>query len=321
MNRLNIWHFIQQKIEHDGSVALMMVPQSIGSSPGRQGHLMAIANDDSMYGTIGGGAMEYKQVEACKKHLKAQQTKPLYQRLTHEKKEDADWSGLSCSGEQTILSFFLYPVDKILIEEILDKQNDRRWSLVCTSDGRLACVLNEVPLQRYMYHFGQENEWSYQFMINQRDHVFIIGAGHVGQALCRQLHFLDFDITLIDNRKKLPTEETDTLIHQKVICNYKKVANFVLSSPLDYIVIMSFSSALDQLILSQLIQKPCKYIGMMASSTKAQRIRAALQKKGLDSALLERVHTPIGISLSCKSPAEIAVSVAAQMIQIRNQTI
>jgi xanthine dehydrogenase accessory factor len=321
MNTLKIWQFILTKLQNNIAVAFLVVPQSVGSSPGRQGHFMAVAADHSMCGTVGGGAMEYIQVEASKKHLKNGRKEHVYQRLVHEKTLDSEWSGLSCSGEQTILSYFLYNKDAGLIERILDNYSQNSCCLICYSDGRLICQEVAEQRQRYAYTFIDKTQWSFCFKVNQKERIFLVGAGHVGQALCRQLYLLDFEIILLDNRKDLPTEAVQSFIDQKVICNYKKVANFVSSTYLDYIVIMSFSSALDQLILSQLIHKPFKYIGMMASLSKVQRIRASLIKKGFDAALLNKLHSPIGLSLPCKSPAEIAVSVAAQLIQIRNQVL
>ena len=156
---------------------------------------------------------------------------------------------------------------------------------------------------------------------NFQERVYLVGAGHVGLALCRQLALLNFKIILIDNRAELPTAEYDQFISKKIIISYKKVANFVLSTKHDYIVIMSFSSALDTLILSQLIDKEARYIGMMASKVKVDRIRATLLEKGHSETAFERVHTPIGSPIKCKSPAEIAVSVAAQMIDVRNSNL
>ena len=81
---------------------------------------------------------------------------------------------------------------------------------------------------------------------------------------------------------------------------------------------MTFSSALDSLVLSQLIEHPCRYIGLMASKTKAERIQNTILQKGFSKEQFERVNTPIGLPIKCKSPAEIAVSVAAQIIEARN---
>jgi len=70
MKETMLWEFVKIKLKLEQRVALLFVPESIGSSPGRQGHQMVVSEDATLLGTIGGGGMEYKQVERCKKQLK-----------------------------------------------------------------------------------------------------------------------------------------------------------------------------------------------------------------------------------------------------------
>lgn len=320
MEEKKFWEFVIAKLQLAQRVALLFVPESIGSSPGRQGHQMAVAEDGSLLGTIGGGAMEYKQVELCKKLLASKTKACIRQQLIHDKSDKNKWSGLSCSGEQTVLTFFLDAMDIRLVEQILSAcEAETTHHLVLTSDSCLLLEVVDSSAAKFEYTYKATDVWTYRYILNFQEKVYLIGAGHVGLALCRQLALLNFKVILIDNRAALPTQEYDQFISKKIISNYKKVANFVPSSKHDYIVIMSFSSALDTLILSQLINKEARYIGMMASKVKVERIRGILLEQGHSEAAFERVHTPIGLPIKCKSPAEIAVSVAAQMIDIRNQ--
>lgn len=320
MEETKLWDFVHRKLTAKQRVALMFVPESIGSSPGRQGHQMAVSQDAALMGTIGGGAMEYKQVEACKKRLQEEEIKTCrWQRLIHDKMDKSKWSGLSCSGEQTVLTYFLDFSAIDLIEEILSAcQSEETYHLALRSNGRIALEEVSATTPQFSYTFIASDDWEYRYFLNFQEKVYLVGAGHVGLALCQQLSLLNFKVILIDNRSNLPTQEYDQFISKKIITNYKKVANFVPSTLHDYIVIMSFSSALDTLILSQLIDKEARYIGMMASKVKVDRIRTTLLSKGHRLEAFERVHTPIGLPIKCKTPAEIAVSVAAQMIKVRN---
>lgn len=320
MEEPKLWEFVLTKLKLGQRVALLFVPESIGSSPGRQGHQMAVCEDTTLLGTIGGGAMEYKQVEACKKLLISKNKQCIWQRLIHDKRDKSKWSGLSCSGEQTVLTFFLEATDLDLVQQILVAcPEEQTYHLVLKADNSLFLEEMDASALKFEYDYKTENEWTYRYILNFQEKVYLIGAGHVGLALCRQLALLNFKVILIDNRPDLPTEEYDQFIAKKMITSYKKVASFVPSTQHDYIVIMSFSSALDTLILSQLIDKKARYIGMMASKVKVNRIRTALLGKGHLEAAFERVHSPIGLPIQCKSPAEIAVSVAAQIIDVRNR--
>ena len=320
MEERTLWEFVNTKLKLGQRVALLFVPESIGSSPGRQGHQMAVSEDATLFGTIGGGAMEYKQVEACKKQLATTTKACIRQQLIHDKSDKSKWSGLSCSGEQTVLTFFLDAAELDLVETILSAcLEEATYHLVLKADNSLFLEKMNASASKFDYQYTAEHIWTYRYILNFQERVYLIGAGHVGLALCRQLTFLNFKVILIDNRPELPTVKYDEFISKKIITSYKKVANFVPSTKHDYIVIMSFSSALDTLILSQLINKEARYIGMMASQVKVDRIRAILLGKGYSESAFERVHTPIGLPIKCKSPAEIAVSVAAQIIEVRNK--
>lgn len=314
-----LWLFAQKKLAEGQPVAFMLVPQSRGSSPGRQGHQMMVARDAAMLGTIGGGVMEYQQVEACKKALWEEKKAISWKQLIHSQTNREKWSGLSCSGEQIVLTFFLEVKDKDWVTKLLRLlEEEVSYTIVADAKTGLSLEKTKAHSSRFNYVFKTEKDWSYSYQLGFQETVYLIGAGHVGLALCQQLSLLNFKIVLIDNRANLPTEEYDQFISKKIITSYKKVATFVPSTSADYIVIMSFSSALDTLILGQLMDKPARYIGMMASQTKVKRVQATLLKQGHAETAFKRVHTPIGLPIKCKTPAEIAVSVAAQMIEIRN---
>lgn len=318
MQELKLWTFVHEKLTKGINIGLMMVPQSFGSSPGRQGHIMAVSRDGEMIGTIGGGAMEFIQVEDCKKVLEGKRKLVSWKKLIHDKSDKKFWSGLSCSGEQIVITFCLNQTDLHIVDSILKAlDSEKDFSLIFTSENTINLEATVTDNPQYNYHFVSESEWKYQFIVGVREKVYLIGAGHVGLALCKQLYLLNYQVILIDNRSELATEAYEQFIAKKIITNYKNVADFVPSTIHDYIVIMSFSRALDILILSQLINKPSRYIGLMASKTKAEMIQKVILEKGFSEAQFNRVHTPIGIPIKCKSPAEIAVSVAAQMIQIR----
>jgi xanthine dehydrogenase accessory factor len=322
MEEKQLWEFVITKLNLGQRVALLFVPESIGSSPGRQGHQMAVAEDATLFGTIGGGAMEYKQVEACKKLLATETKECIWQQLIHDKSDKSKWSGLSCSGEQTVLTFFLDGTDLDLVQQILLAcTEEETYHLVLKADNSLFLEKMDASASKFEYNYTAEEAWTYRYILNFQEKVYLVGAGHVGLALCRQLALLNFKVILIDNRAELPIAEYDQFISKKIITSYKKVANFVPSTKHDYIVIMSFSSALDTLILSQLIDKESRYIGLMASKVKVDRIRTTLLGKGHSETSFERVHTPIGLPIKCKSPAEIAVSVAAQIIEVRNSEL
>src|SRR5688500_17814025 len=104
---LALWKFIAKQLNTGESVELLIVAESKGSSPGRQGFKMAVSEHDEITGSIGGGIMEIKLVELARMRLKDQQDNPLIKKQIHSKTAGRHQSGMICSGEQTILYYKL----------------------------------------------------------------------------------------------------------------------------------------------------------------------------------------------------------------------
>ena len=84
-----------------------------------------------------------------------------------------------------------------------------------------------------------------------------------------------------------------------------------------YVVIVTRGHTHDMDVLVQALRTPARYIGLMASRSKHARMVAALREAGLDEDALARVHSPIGLDIGAETPAELAVSIVAEMIQVR----
>ena len=106
---IELWQFVANRLKNDEKVLLLVVVESTGSSPGRQGFKMGIDTEGSLLGSIGGGIMEIKLVELAKSYLQKNDTTPFLKKQIHNKNVAQDQSGMICSGEQTIL---FYPLQK-----------------------------------------------------------------------------------------------------------------------------------------------------------------------------------------------------------------
>src|SRR5262245_35842603 len=104
---LNLWQFIAKRLGRKEKVMLLVVAESSGSSPGRQGFKMAVGADGQLCGSIGGGIMEVKLAELAKARLKKEEPEAIVKRQIHRASAPLDRSGMICSGEQTVLFFSL----------------------------------------------------------------------------------------------------------------------------------------------------------------------------------------------------------------------
>ena len=151
-------------------------------------------------------------------------------------------------------------------------------------------------------------------IIHPTDQLIIYGAGHVGMALANLAVQLDYNVILIDPRIDFAYPEPNI--------------NFIEKHPLSIIhelpfglhcdhFITTHEHQLDQDILLAIQNKPIRYLGMIGSKTKKIKFQMRFSAGDYDTEVFERLHTPAGINIQAKSPMEIAVSIAAELIQNR----
>lgn len=148
--------------------------------------------------------------------------------------------------------------------------------------------------------------------------LYIIGGGHCGMALSNLASKTGFLVTVIDNRPEWASKTKHPNAVNTVCCDYMETTKQIKFSKECYIVIMTHGHAHDAIVLEQLIQKEYKYIGMIGSLRKVKIVLDDLAKKGIPEAKIRSVFSPIGLDLLTHTPDEIAVSIVAQMIAVKN---
>ena len=138
------------------------------------------------------------------------------------------------------------------------------------------------------------------------EELIIFGNGHVAQAVDNTMTGTKFKVHLLDMHQR-PWKES----LQEV---YSKEKN-------NYLVIMTHDHKLDEEILEELLKSniQCKYLGMIGSITKWQRFQKRLLEKGITTAQLQNVKCPIGLKLWGKAPKEVAISLAAELLDLINR--
>jgi xanthine dehydrogenase accessory factor len=148
--------------------------------------------------------------------------------------------------------------------------------------------------------------------------LIIFGAGHIGCALSQIGRMLDFNVTVVDNRGEFANREhlphADTIIAE----DYQKVLENFVSSENSYIIIVTHKHAHDFEILEQLIHKPFCYLGMIGSRSKVAKAFQQLRDKGTSEEIIKKIYSPVGISIGASTPAEIAISIAAELVAVRS---
>ena len=146
-------------------------------------------------------------------------------------------------------------------------------------------------------------------------HIALFGAGHVGQAVVNALAGLDCQITWVDSRPEFAPPEARSNVDWLCVADPARLANNLPAGSL--CLVMTHSHALDFDICAQLlVRQDIKFCGLIGSASKRARFERRFKQAGLDTAVIDRLTCPIGIAgINGKLPAEIAVSVAAQILQ------
>jgi len=152
----------------------------------------------------------------------------------------------------------------------------------------------------------------------RENQLIIFGAGHIGKALTKYAPDFGFSVTVIDNRDGIENDiDLDKIsLDTRIYTNAAKEIDFNNQS---FIVIVSPKHKYDEEILEICAKKPNAYIGMIGSKTKVAKAKERLLKERLLTyEELEKVDMPIGIKFNAQTPEEIAISILAKMIDVKN---
>jgi xanthine dehydrogenase accessory factor len=327
---------------HEGyAVALATVVETWGSSPRQAGAKMALTNATAMSGSVSGGCVESAVAEEAIKTLSTGRPRLLHFGVS----DDTAWGvGLACGGK---LWVFVEPLDRSWWEQVSACIRAQRAAVTITVlQGDLAgekMLVGSAGEIRYITSRldageGIASALAESAAVNggntrrqevagldvlidlhhRQPRLIIIGGAHVALALHNFAHQLGFRVVLIDPRRAFSTPErfpnAESILH-----SYPDKALPQVGIDADtYIAVLTHDPKIDDPALQTALPSPARYIGVLSGRrTHRQRVRR-LVEKGIDPALLERIHTPIGLPIQAQTPEEIALCIMAEIVAIRN---
>ena len=150
-----------------------------------------------------------------------------------------------------------------------------------------------------------------------RPHLLLFGGGHVSRYLSRTASMAGFRVTVVDDRPQYANPERFPEADATLVVEFYEALSQIEIKQSTYVVIVTRGHRSDEDILEQVIRTPAKYIGMIGSARKVLTTYEHLVERGVTRDDLTRVHAPMGLEIGAATAEEIAVSVVAEMIQVR----
>ena len=175
-----------------------------------------------------------------------------------------------------------------------------------TEAGRAAEITKEIDGARCVRRFIPE------------DRLILLGGGHIAVPLCKMASMLDFAVTVVDDRPSFANSTRFPEAAQVVCDGFAAAIAGLHIRPTDYICVITRGHRWDGECLRQILRGEYpSYLGMIGSRRRVTALLALLREEGYDADKLAAVHTPIGLKIGAETPAEIAVSICAELVQHR----
>ncbi|MBX7246064.1 MAG: XdhC/CoxI family protein [Candidatus Sumerlaeaceae bacterium] len=149
--------------------------------------------------------------------------------------------------------------------------------------------------------------------------LFIFGGGHISKALHEVCSRLDFQVIVTDDRPEFANAERFPHAAKTIALPFEKQFDQLEIDGNSSIVIVTRGHSHDELCMEQAIQSPARYIAMVGSRTKVAVFRKNLRERGFTEEQMARVKCPAGLDIAAETPEEIAISIAAQLIEARRK--
>ena len=323
----SIYQTLLEKIPSCPSLALATVTVTVGSTPQKQGNLALFGITGLLAGTIGGGMVENQVAGIIRNTLPLK--KSAYYRFDLDKDIRAEEEAI-CGGHMDILVDADPGIHRHVFEQLLLSLQQGIAGVLITR----VTIRPDYPVAIRRYWIAEqdadslvdesyregEDELVFLEQVVPPPKLVIAGAGHIGKALAHLGNLLDFEVTVIDDREEYASYANIPDADHLVVGNIGRAMGQVMKTPDTYIVILTRGHKDDAEALRACIGQDVAYIGMIGSARKIALMREKfITERWAIVEQWEKIHTPVGLSIHSKTIQEIAVSIAAQLIQVKNQ--
>lgn len=315
-----------QALRREEGAVLCSVLASSGSTPRGAGAHMALFSDGHFLGTVGGGAVEYQCQSLARKVL--EEKKGCLQPFALSQAR----IGMVCGGDVLVCLQYLDIRALPLLQamETAAREAEDSWlvfdarqeeavtmGLYHRGRGLVGNSVREESLRPLLRPCAAADGGLYAEPFGRARTVYIFGGGHVSQALAPVLAGLDFRLCLYEDRPDFSSAALFPQVQRRITASFEEIFGHIDPRPEDYAIVLTRGHEWDFTVQRQLLQRSFSYIGVIGSRKKTAAVNEKLRQAGISQAAIDRVHSPIGLAIGARTPAEIAISIAAELIAHR----
>ncbi len=193
----------------------------------------------------------------------------------------------------------------------------RRRALEVVRDGRPVVV--EIPLTTMLGMCCGGTMTFFVESVRQRPPLIIFGAGHVGEAAAACAHAAGFDVSVVDPRDELLTEARFSFAQRFNSYDHDDDLDALPFASDAFVIVATHDHQTDQRLAERTLQRACRAVLVVGSQRKAALTRARCENRGLDDVAMARLYCPAGLDIGAETPEEIALSMVAQLVQMRRR--
>ncbi len=334
------WEKLIEALRNEKEAVLTTILRKRGSAPRGAGTMMLVHKDGKIEGTIGGGPVEKEIIDISKELIEKKSSKLMSVNFTGE--------SVICGGN-VLISLEYFSQDSLNFFETLFKnfKNGKKQVLVknlknfenflfeipnfqnnLTSNAKkiendeliehIKNIFSKKPKEKFFIETLNGEEYFFQ-IIEAIPEIHIFGAGHIAVPLYKIAKLCQFKVFIYDDREEFAKKERFPEADKVVLTKMEEVEKHIDFHPSCYFVLVTREHKHDEIVLKQLLGKPYAYIGMIGSKRRVKSVKDRIINQGYPKDEVEKIYSPIGLDIGAETPAEIAVSIIAEIIKVKNE--
>ena len=323
-----LYRILLERMERNTDTVLAFITEGDGSIPRTTGAYMLVGKEGRIFGTIGGGNLEYQAVLHAGELLA--QKKCEYREYDLGSGEGKGL-GMVCGGRVKVCFYFVDGScgEQVALEQALALQEKyQAYRILFSLEGKGIRVQKQEEREQGMASGGKTEGHCRLLTVDGQDFyaeefcydgkVYLFGGGHLAEELVPVLAHLDFCCIVLDDREEYVNPALFPEAEQTKLVDFTKLDEVLSIQKNAYLVIVTRGHRCDADAEAFALRTDASYIGVVGSRRKTKYVRDKLEAQGFTKEQLDSVYAPIGIEIGSETPAEIAISIAAQLIQIRS---